>query len=280
MRPRCFVLALVCLPATASAANWTLELSGGLASLPNEGSQPFVATTLSRDLGALQLRGGLAWYGGSDGETASVALLPAETWQATIGAGFATGPVLVDVYASLGRRRFDPIVRDLQNNQVIRFETEGGLFTLGGSLTLDAPIGPGWVAAPFVSVSYSALDTARTVIPPAGAPLIDERTEKGVTGTVGTSVLRDFGSASLGFYVAGAATTNRASVDRQGSATLAARVPRLSAEDDGGDAWLEYGPNGSVALSERVSLDAAVVRTAGFADGETTSVSAGLRLRF
>lgn len=280
MRQACLALALTCLPGTASAANWTLELSGGLASLPDEGSQPFLSAGLSRDLGALQLRGGVAWYGGTDEDAASTALLPAETWQATVGAGYATGPVLIDVYASIGRRRFDPVVRDLRNNQVIRFETEGGLFTLGGSLTLDAPLGPGWAAAPFVSVSYSALSTARTITPPAGAPLIEERAEKGVTGTIGASVLRDFGDGSLGVYVAGAATTNRASVDRQGSITLATRVPGLSGDDDGGDAWLEYGLNGSVALSRTVSLDAAVVRTAGFADGETTSVTAGLRIAF
>jgi hypothetical protein len=280
MRNAYLAAALLCLPGTASAANWTLELSGGLAALPDEGSQPFLAATLSRERGALQLRGGIAWYGGSDEEAAAMALLPAETWQATLGAGHAAGPVLIDVYASVGRRRFNPVVRDLRNNQVIRFDTQGGLYTIGGSLTMDVPVSRGWAAAPFVSLSYSSLSTARTITPPTGAPLIDERTEKGLTGTIGASVLRDFRGASLGLYVAAAATTNRASVDRQGSATLAARVPALPAEDDGGDFWLEYGLSGSVALSEAVTLDAAVVRTADYADGETTSVSAGLRLRF
>ena len=197
MRLQGLALALICLPGTASAANWTLELSGGLAALPDEGSQPFVAAALSRDLGALQLRGGLAWYGGGEDEARPAALLPAATWQATAGLGYVAGRVLVDVYASVGRRRFDPVVRDLQNGRTLRFETEGGLFTLGGSVTLDAPLRPGWTAAPFVSVSYSALDTARTVVPPAGAPLIDERTEKGATGTAGVSVERGWAGGSL-----------------------------------------------------------------------------------
>jgi hypothetical protein len=281
MRLRYVALALICLPGAASAANWTLELSGGLAALPDEGSQPFMAATLSRDLGAWQLRGGLAWYGGSDDEEARpTALLPAATWQATAGVGYVTGPVLIDVYASVGRRRFDPVVRDIQNGRTIRFEAEGGLFTLGGSLTLDAPIRPGWTAAPFVSVSYSVLDTARTVIPPAGAPLIEERTEKGATGTVGVSVDRAWAGGSLGVYLAAAGTTNRASVDRQGNPNLSTGVTRLPADENGGDAWLEYGLTGSVALSPNVALDAAVVRTAGFADGETTSVTAGFRIAF
>src|SRR5688572_3843658 len=119
MRPRWLALALICIPCVASATDWTIALSGGLAALPDEGSQPFVAATLSRDIGALQLRGGVAWYGG-DGEADPAALLPAETWQATIGAGYATGPVLIDFYASLGRRRFDPAVRDAQSGRVIR----------------------------------------------------------------------------------------------------------------------------------------------------------------
>lgn len=281
MRHGCLLLALIAMPGAASAANWTLELSGGLAALPDEGSQPFAAATLSRDLGAWQLRGGLAWHGGGDEDEARpAALLPAATWQATAGVGTVAGRVLIDVYASVGRRRFDPVVRDIQNGRTIRFETEGGLFTLGGSLTLDAPLRPGWTAAPFVSVSYSALDTARTIVPPVGAPLIDERSEKGATGTVGVSVERAWAGGSLGVYLAGAATTNRASVDRQGSPTLATRVPRLPADEDGGDGWLEYGLSGSVALSPSVALDAALVRTAGFADGETTSVTAGLRIAF
>ncbi len=279
MRPRLLALALTLVPSAASARDWTLELSGGLAALPDEGSQPFVAAMLSRQMGALQLRGGVAWYGGDD-EADPAALLPAETWQATVGAGYIAGPVLVDVFASLGRRRFDPVVRDIQNGRSIRSESEGGLFTLGGSLTLDAPIRPGWTAAPFVSVSYSALDTARNIVPPVGAPLIDERTEKGATGTIGVTIERAWAGGSLGVYLAGAATTNRASVDRQGSPTLATRVPRLPADEDGGDGWLEYGLSGSVVLSPTVALDAAVVRTAGFADGETTSVTAGLRIAF
>lgn len=279
MRSRCLALALLLVPTAASARDWALDLSGGLAALPDQGSQPFAAAMLSRSLGAVQLRGGVAWYGG-DNKGDSMELLPAETWQATVGAGYSTGRVLVDVYASIGRRNFDPIVRDATNGRTVRIEAEGGLFTLGGSLTLDAPLATGWTAAPFVSVSYSALDTVRTIIPPAGNPLIDERTEKGVTGTAGVSISRDWAGGSFGVYLAGAATSNRASVDRQGSAVLAARVPGLFAEDEGGDAWIEYGLNGSIALSEAVSLDAAVIRTLGFADGETTSVSAGLRIAF
>jgi hypothetical protein len=275
----CLALALTAMPAPAAAAGWTMELSGGLAALADQGSQPFVALTLSHDMGPWQMRGGLAWFDGGS-EADAMALLPARTWQGTLGAGYAAGPVLVDVYASLGRRSFDPVVRDAQSGRTVRIEAEGGLFTIGGSVTVDAPLGPGWSAAPFVSASYSAVDSVRTLIPPAGAPLVDERTEQGITGTIGVTVGRDFDRGSLGVYVAGAATSNRASADRQGSATLATRVPRLLAGDDESDAWLEYGVSGSIALSQTVSLDAAVIRTAGFADGETTSLSAGLRIRF
>ena len=279
MRSTCLAIMFLAMPGAASATDWTLELSGGLAALADQGSQPFVAASLSRDLGAWRLRGELASFDGG-GEADAMALLPAETQQATIGASYATGALLIDLHASLGRRRFDPLVRDAQSGRTVRVEAEGGLFTLGGSLTLDAPLSAGWAAAPFVSASYSAVGTVRTLLPPVGAPLVDERTEKGATGTIGATIARDWSGGSLGLYVAGAATSNRASANRQGGAALAARVPRLLAGDDESDAWFEYGLSGSLALSETVSLDAAVIRTIGFADGETTSFSTGLRIAF
>jgi hypothetical protein len=180
----------------------------------------------------------------------------------------------------LGRRDFTPPSPARTNGRIVRDETEGSLFTFGGSVTWDAPAGENWSIAPFASLSYSALDTARTMVAQAGDPVIEERKENGLTGIAGVSAERLWQRGSLGIYLAAAATSNRASINRQGSGLLAARTPQLNPAEDRSDAWFEYGLSGSIRLSADVSLDAALVRTAGFARAETTSASTGLRVQF
>ena len=110
--------------------------------------------------------------------------------------------------------------------------------------------------------------------------MVEEREEKGVTGVAGLSAERIWAGGSLGLYLAGAATSNSASINRQGSGLAASRTQQLVPADDEGDSWFEYGVTGSLQLTRDLSVDALLVRTAGFARGEATSASAGLRVRF
>jgi len=61
--------------------------------------------------------------------------------------------------------------------------------------------------------------------------------------------------------------------------TVPTRTPQLTPAGDEGDAWFEHGLSGSIQLSPDVSLDALVVRSAGFSQSETTSASAGVRIQ-
>lgn len=279
MPPRHLIWALALWPAGASAADWSLSLSGGIATVAGEDEQPFASLSLYRYFGAGFVRAGIAWFDG-EGEPGLADPLPARTRQLTIGGGYQAGRVLVDAYATLGRRDFTPPGPAQTNGRVVRDETDGSLFTLGGSLTWDAPAGDDWSIAPFVSLSYSAVDSARTLLPQAGDPVIEERSESGLTGIAGVSAERVWGGGSLGIYLAGAATSNRASINRQGSGLPASRTPQLIPAEDEGDAWFEYGVSGSLRLSPDISLDALLVRSAGFNPGETTSASAGVRIQF
>ena len=266
-------------PAGAAAADWSLSVSGGTATVAGEGGQPFVAASLYRYFGDGFVRASLAWFDG-DGDPDVAEPLPAETRQVTVGGGYQAGRVLLDGYVTLGSRDFTPPGPARTNGRAVRDETDGGLLTLGGSVTWDAPAGEDWSIAPFVSLSYSKLDSARTIVPAAGNPVIEERRESGLTGIAGLSAERVWRRASLGVYLAAAATSNRAAINRQGSGLLAGRSPQLIPAEDESDAWLEYGVSGSVQLAADLSLDAVLVRTAGFAGGETTSASAGVRIRF
>lgn len=279
MSSRHFVWALALWPAGAPAADWSLSLSGGVTTIAEEGEQPFVSLALYRYFGAGYVRAGAAWLDG-EGEPDVAEPLPADTRTFTIGGGYQAGRILLDAYATLGWRDFTPPAPDRTNGRIVRDETDGSLFTLGGSATWDVPAGDRWSVAPFLSLSYSELDTARTIVPQAGDPLIEQMKESGLTGIAGVSAERIWRGGSLGVYLAAAATSNRASINRQGSGLPASRTSQLIPAEDEGDAWVEYGLSGAIELSRDVTLDALLVRTAGFSRGETTSASAGLRLQF
>ena len=279
MSPRHLIWALALWPTGASAADWSLSLSGGIATIAGEGDQPFVSLALYRYFGAGYVRAGIASFDG-EGDPDVAEPLPASTRQITMGGGYQAGRVLLDAYATLGSRDFRPPSPARTNGRVVRDESDGSLFTVGGSATWDVPAGESWSIAPFLSLSYSAVDTARTLVPQAGDPVIEQSSESGVTGITGVSAERIWRGGSLGLYLAAAATSNRASINRQGSGLAASRTPQLIPAEDLGDAWFEYGLSGSLQLSPDVSLDALLVRTAGFELGETTSASAGVRIQF
>jgi hypothetical protein len=279
MSPRHLIWLLALWPAGASAHDWSLSLSGGVATLAGEGGQPFLSASLYRYLGNGYVRGGIAWFDGG-GDPGLAEPLPARTRQVTLGGGYQAGRILFDAYATLGDRDFTTPAPARTGGRPVQGRTDGSLFTFGASLTWDAPAGDIWSVAPFASLTYSALDSARTLAPPLGDPVIEEHRQEGLTGIAGLSAERVWQGGSLGVYLAGAATSNRASINRQGSGLLAGRTPQLGPAGSDGDAWFEYGVSGSVRLSSAVSMDAALVRTAGFAGGETLSASTGLRIQF
>ena len=64
MSPRYLIWALALWPASASAADWSMSLSGGIATIAGESEQPFASVTLYRYFGAGFVRAGVAWFDG------------------------------------------------------------------------------------------------------------------------------------------------------------------------------------------------------------------------
>ena len=280
MRVWILAMGLAATPAGAEAADWSLTLSGGLASIADEGEQPFVSASLYHYRGAAYVRGSVSVLDGG-GEAEAADPVPASTTQLTLGGGYQAGRLLIDAYGSWGRRDFDAPRRSAADERIAPLDSDGSLLSLGGSLTWDAPVGERWAAAPFVALSYSEIDTALTFTAPGGTPTLEERRERGVTGIAGFSGERVWDNASMGLYLAAATTSNEASVNRQGSGPIGSRTPQPLGRRRGGesDSWIEFGLSGAIEVGGGVSLDAAVVRTEGFGPGETTSISAGIRLR-
>jgi len=267
-------------PGSAYAASWSLEIGGGLESSGGElQNQPFGLLSLTRTLGDFHIRGGASISGGGGEAPTGPGLSPTRTRQLSIGGGWSTGSLLIDLQASAGKRDFDPLVRQ-RGGRVLSLESDGDLVTIGGSASWDGPLGQSWRAGPFAALSYSEIDTVRLFTVPSGMTMSEARTEKGITGTAGFAASRHFGRASAGLSLAAATTSNRGSVNRQVGIGSAQSAPQILDGVSDGDTWIEAGLSGSVPLGRSIALDASLVRTFGFAPFETTSLSAGLRFTF
>jgi hypothetical protein len=161
-------------------------------------------------------------------------------------------------------------------------ESDGSTASAGLSLTYAADLGNNWFASPFASVDYNSLDVSRVVALSGRDPIALIQQEEGVTGTAGLTLQRLFGGggSAAGLYGAFVTTSNSSALQRGTWPSGAAPITRFAQGEGSSDSWAEYGATASVALGRGVSLDAAILRTAGFPEAEITTVSAGLAIDF
>lgn len=278
MRPFLLWLAFIATPASAESS-WTASLSGGGSTIAHQPDQSLLSTSLTRDIGDGFVRLGVTRVdGGNLGGLGGT--LPATTTEATLAGGVSLGNLDLDAYALAGQRHFDARSFRGANGAMLALGGKGDVLGLGATATWNAPLGKGWFLSPFASLDFSRIDTARVLTPAMGAPVVREQREHGTTLSGGATFSRNFGKSSAGLYAAAVHASNAAAVNRAAGATAAQRVLGLLDAGGGKDGWAEYGALAALALSPRVSLDLSLVRTAGVRAGESTSGSAGLRVRF
>lgn len=266
-----------------SSPKWRLDVSGGITSFGGDQEQPYISTTLRRDLGDMyvSLGGSLVGY---DGPAPAVGdTIPATTRQGVLGFGFSSDSLSIDSYVSLGDRDFDTIDIATQNGAVVQFEADGSSWGTGIAITYQQPLGGRWFISPFAALDYSEIDTVQAIQGPVNQLFAREVEESGVTGSGGATLQYALGEEyqhSLGLYSAFVATSNAASTTRIGAAGSATSASQPIAGAGDGDGWFEYGASASFSLSDRVFLDFFVSRTAGLRFGEATSGSAGLSFTF
>lgn len=278
-----FAALVVAQPAWAEdALPWTLSVSGGSTSAQGQNDQPFASVALSREIGAGYLKLSATHTSNSDAQ-GLIAAIPAKTDQVTLAGGRSFGDLSADAYLSLGKRSFGAEEFRRRTGQTVTIDSNGSTFGGGLSLSYDIPMGDHASISPFVSGDYYKVDIARAVNLPLRGLVSQIESQDGVTGAAGINAQLSFGAEdrhSFGLYLGGVTTSNTTAYNRGGSGELASRI--LATFDRPGvkDSWAEYGASASFGLSPRVRLDGSVVRTAGFAGGETTSVSAALRFHF
>jgi outer membrane autotransporter protein len=274
-------------PAAAIAAErpWTLDVSGGLTALGDEGDQPFASIGIRRDFGDMYVRLAGTYIDSDEPDDIGAAFVPAESKQLTLSAGWQLGDLGIDIYGTIGDRDFKSIsVQRPGGTQRLTVNTSGDLAALGASLAYDIAAAERWWVTPFVAVDYSQVDTARVVLGPGGSTLrVDESEEDGVTGSGGVTVQRQFGDDarhSVGIYGALVVTSNTSSLVRTSRVGDTTGATRILEGVDNGDTWVEFGVVGSFVLSQSVNLDYSLIRSAGLRPSETTAASLGLRFFF
>lgn len=262
--------------------NWRLTIGGGIASFGDDRDQPYGVATLRRNLDDfyVSLGGTLVGYSGRDpvaGDT-----LPASTQQITLGAGYETDALAIDIYGSIGDRDFEEIDVRGPGATPLTFNADGSSWAIGAALTYQFALGGPFFASPFIAIDYGEVETAQILAAPGGQFITRDVTEDGVTGSAGATLQYAFGDGnqhSLGLYGAGVTTTNTASTTRIVGTDTATGTPQRTGVSDG-DTWFEYGASASFALSETIALDLWLSRTAGLAFGEATSAALSLSFDF
>lgn len=265
----------------APAPAWTLSAGGGVTSIGGQGDQPFAQIGLKHSFGDAYVRGGVTYIDGGSGDLRR-GIVPADTWQATLGGGASFDAVSLDFYVLAGSRSYSRTVATPLGTRRIAVSDKGSNFGAGASLTLDLPLGGNWFVSPSLAADYARVDVAVTATAANGIDLISQKNDRdGITGTGGATLqyLADSG-ASIGAYGAFVATSDAASVNRAGANGTPNAALRFVGDIGGSDSWAEYGVLGGVPLTPRLRLDVSVVRTQGLAGGETTSGAATLSYGF
>jgi len=267
--------------ATTERIDWSLSASGGLTMVDDDGDQPFLRLGVTRFIGDGYVRASVTHFSTRDG-AGLMDTVPASTVQVSLAGGYGFGALGVDAYASLGWREFDPEAFSQRTGQPITIDADGKTAGAGVSFSYEVQLGEGTFLAPFVAGDISKVDIARAIVVGGRGTISQKESQSGETGSLGFTLDRTLGTtgSSIGAYAAFVATSNSAVAIRSSAPVSAARlfgpldVPGTSAS------WLEYGATASLGVSEALALDFSLVRTAGFPGAESTSVSAGTRLRF
>jgi hypothetical protein len=208
--------------------------------------------------------------------------VPASTVQLSLAGGYSFGAIGIDAYGSFGWRNFDPEAFRQRTGQMIEIDSDGTLAGAGLSIAYQATLGDGTYLAPFIAGDINRVDIARAITVVGRGTISQKESQTGETGSAGFTLDRELGSkgSAIGAYAAFVTTSNSAVAIRSSAPVAAARLFGPLDVPGASDSWFEYGGSATAGLSEALLLDFSVVRTAGFTGAESTSFSAGARVRF
>lgn len=286
------IAALLCgLPGVALAADekqerkpdWAVAVDGGTTFGGGLGNQPFVSLSLTRNLDDNYVRVSVSQIS-ADTNARTAIFVPATTRLVRLSGGLALGDFTLEGYGTFGDRAFDARNVRRANNTTINISSSGSIAGGGASLTYDLALSERLFLSPYVAIDYSRITTARVVTGTGLAnPLLLNESQSGVTGSGGATLQYVFGPKDrhlLAFTGSALTTSNDASVNRSNATGATGNALGVLNGNGVSDTWGEIALTGSFGLNDRLSFTVNAVRTLGFAIGDTTSISGGLRLAF
>lgn len=276
----------LCAPGSAIAADddrkkWAIAIDGGTSTGGNQADQPFVAVSVTRDIGDSYVQLSVSQIMASDGGSVRDAI-PATTRQVKVAGGTSFGALSIDAYASVGDRVFKSARID-RKGRTITLAAGGSTASGGIAVTYDHSLSSTLFLSPFLALDYDRVDTARVLVRPGGGITAVSQPQTGLTGSGGIALQYLFGPSHRHAVVGSATfvtTSNDSAVNRSNAAGGVAKSLGILAGSGRSDSWGELGAIASYGLSDRLSVNIAGVRTLGFGGGDSTSVSVGTRLAF
>lgn len=261
---------------------WSISAAGGATVIDDAGDQPFLRIALTRYMGEGYVYAAATRFAVRDA-IGIVDVVPASTWQATVGAGRRFGRLSVDGYAAFGWRSFREEEFLRRGGRTITVDSQGKSLSGGISFTYQIDLDEWAALSPFLAGDISRIDTARAIEVVGRGTIAQKERQSSTTGSAGLTVDRLLGSGGshrVGAYGAFVTTTNSAVSIRSSAPIDAARL--FGPQDLPGykQSWGEYGLSGTFTVSNPALIDVSAVRTIGFQGGNSTNVFAGLRYRF
>ena len=189
-------------------------------------------------------------------------------------------PVLLRIQPLAGHRAFDSM---RLRASILGWAVEVGNNILGVGVTgaYGVKIASNWRIAPFVSLDYNRIDSARYVDSTGPRPYVTNNADSGLNASAGALVSHRFRAVKklrvIGYFAA-IVGSDQARTPTE-AASAGARVIQSLGSSGPQSTWWEYGAGADYALSPSARIGAAVVENVDRAEG-AASFAAKLSARF
>ena len=253
---------------------WTAETYGGWAARAGGSDGAFGLVGLNRQIGPAYIRASLTDYRSTLRQTDTA--LPSTYVVGSLGAGANLANWVFDGWASYGWQHYGQIAQ-FGTTRTSPAGAGSPYYAAGADFGRIFTLRPNWYLTPTLAASYAY---ARLLRPGYQANGHADFQSSEPTWTGSTTLRLDHALGPDSQHLIGVALSYHRTND--GLSTLIANPLRGAAPIvvHDADGWEEGALNAAFRLNHRLTLDATASHAVGMRAGDTTAVSAGLRLQF
>ncbi|MCB2047420.1 MAG: autotransporter outer membrane beta-barrel domain-containing protein [Novosphingobium sp.] len=259
---------------TAGPVVWVAGVSTGLYDRDGGPQSPYVTASITAYRGTAYERAAFTVYGSTLEQPD--AALPSTYYLGSVGVGGNFDGWLVDAYASFGHQAYG-LVETPVGRQRPTGSQGSGYFAAGlrvGRLLRPAPR---LFVTPTIELQYARTRSLHHWFAD-GQPSDFEVPERALTGNLALRLDRAIGARNQHFI--GVSFAHYESDNGLTALALDPENPDIVKAVKTADSWQQASVNGTFGLTSSLWLDLSAARTFGSVSGDSTSVSASLRLRF